>query len=175
MPPWGSPTQFRISYDATGAVYDGTVFHADTFQQTLSGSYRRSLFRDTLFVGIALADQSTTESGNAFLNTFDASPSFEWFLTPEGSAEVNYDFTRLDYFIRAATRRNPDADRHTVNVKFHFYPTPQLRGDIPESEDVLGDILRQTLERARRSATPQCLIMASVQITGTKPIGHRSA
>ena len=147
-PTVGSPNQFVFSYDATGAVYEGTVFNADALQQTLAGNYRRSVLHDTVFLGLGFQDQFTTEYGNAFLNTVDVTPSFEWFMLPQYSIEGSYDFTRLDYFIHPNARRNPDANRSTVNAKFHFYPTPQLRGEIPESEDVLGDILRQTLQRA---------------------------
>jgi len=144
----GSPTQFKFAYDLTGAVYDGTVFNADALQQTVSASYRRSLFHDSLWVGVALKDQLTVEHGEAFLNTLDASPSAEWFLTPQMSLEANYDYTRMGYFIRVGSRVNPDANRHTANAKFHFYSFPQQRGDIPESPDQLGDILRATLARA---------------------------
>ena len=148
MPNIGSPTQIQFGYDATGAVYEGTVFNADVFQQTISGSYRRSIFNDSLFLGFLLDDQFTTEYGNAFLNTFDVGPSIEWFMLSQFSAEASYDFTRLDYFMHTAIKRDPDANRHTFNVKAHFYPTPQVRGDVPESADQLGDILRESLKRA---------------------------
>jgi hypothetical protein len=147
-PTVGSPNQFRFSYDATGTVYDGTVLNADTFQQTFAASYRRSLLHDMVFVGVGFQNQFTTEYGNAFLDTVDVSPSVEWFMLPQASAEVNYDYTLMGYFIHPVTKRDPNADRNTVNAKFHFYPTPQLRGEIPEAEDVLGDILRQSLQRA---------------------------
>jgi hypothetical protein len=148
-PTVGSPTQFQFAYDTTAAAYEGTVFKADPFQQTLSGSYRRSLFNDSLFVGFALNDQFTLEHGEAFLNTFDASPSVEWFVAPQESIEVSYDYTRLGYFINhIGVPEDPDANRHTINTRFHFYSFPQLRGDIPESPDQLGDILRATLRRA---------------------------
>jgi hypothetical protein len=147
-PTVGSVNQIRFSYDATGAIYDGTVFNADTFQQTGVASYRRNALHDTVFLGFTLKDQFTTEYGNAFLNTLDAIPSVEWLMIPQASIEGRYDITRFDYFIRPITVRNPDAVRSTVNAEFHFYPTPQVRGPIPEAEDVLGDILRQTLHRA---------------------------
>jgi hypothetical protein len=147
-PTVGSPTQVRLTYDVTAAAYEGTTFKADTIQQTVSGSYRRSLFHDQLFVGVQLEDQFTMEHGEALLNTFDGIPSVEWFLTPQASVEANYDYTRMGYLIRITNRRNPEADRHTANVKFHFYSFPQQRGDIPESPDQLSDILRATLRRA---------------------------
>jgi hypothetical protein len=146
-PTVGSVNTFKFSYDATGAVYDGTVFNADTFQQTIAGSYRRSVLHDTVYLGLSFNDQFTTEYGNAFLNTLDVVPSVEWFMLPQASAEVDYDLTRFDYFIRPVIQRNPDSIRNTINAKFHFYPTPQVRGPIPESPDVLGDILRQSLNR----------------------------
>jgi len=147
-PTVGSPTQIKFSYDATGAVYDGTVFNADTFQQTFATSYRRSLFHETLYVGVGLKDQFTTEYGNAFLNTLDVTPGVEWFMIPQASLEGSYDLTRLDYFMHNGLHKSPDAVRNTVNAQFHFYPTPNVRGPIPESDDVLGDILRQSLHRA---------------------------
>jgi hypothetical protein len=144
----GSPTQFRFDYDLTGAVYDGTVPNADVLQQTVSGSYRRSLFHDSLYFNFGLKDQLTLEHGEAFLNTLDASPGLEWFLAPQISAEVNYDYARMGYFIRVAAPRDPDANRNTVNTKLHFYSFPQQRGPVPESPDQLGDILRAALNRA---------------------------
>jgi hypothetical protein len=143
----GQPTQFQFAYDFTGAIYDGGVLNADTTQQTLSGSYRRRLFHDQLALGVIFDDQFTTEHGVAFLNTFDISPSIEWFLTPQLSLEANYDYTRLDFLFRKQPRRSPDSNRHTVNTKFHFYSFPQQRGEIPESPDQLGDILRAALSR----------------------------
>jgi hypothetical protein len=147
-PTVGSPTQFRLDYDLTGAVYDGTVLNADVLQQTVGGTYRRSLFHDSLVVGFGLKDQFTMEHGSAFLNTLDAVPGLEWFVTPQVSLEANYDYTRMGYFIKVNPRRNPDANRSTVNTKLHFYSFPQQRGDVPESPDQLGDILRAVLRRA---------------------------
>jgi hypothetical protein len=146
-PNLGSPTQFQFAYDLTGAVYGGTTFEADTLQQTLSATYHRWLFHDTVVVGVAFDDQYTTEHAESFLNSFDATPSVEWLFTPQLSLEANYEYSRMDYFIHAVPRRDPTSNRSTVNTKFHFYSLPQVRGDIPESPDQLGDILRATLSR----------------------------
>jgi hypothetical protein len=146
-PNLGSPTQFQFAYDLTGAIYDGTTFEADTLQQTLSASYHRYLFNDSIIAGFMLDDQFTTEHAQAFLNTVDALPSVEWLFTPQMSLEASYEYSHLDYYIHVVQRRNPDASRNTVNTKFHFYSLPQVRGDIPDSPDQLGDILRATLNR----------------------------
>jgi hypothetical protein len=146
-PTIGSVNQFRLDYDATGAIYDGTVFNADTFQQTATGSYRRSALHDTVALGVVGKDQFTTEYGNAFLNTLEIEPFVEWFALPQTSVEANYDLTRFDYFIRPGIKKNPDSVRNTVNAEFHFYPIPQIRGPIPDAEDVLTDILRQSFHR----------------------------
>lgn len=150
--PWdptvGSPNEFRLSYDFTGAVYDGTVPDADVTQQTLAWSYRRSLFDDRVFLKLSIQDQFTMEHGSATLNTLDCIPSMEWFFYPQASIEVNYDYTDLLFYQPVVGRRDENADRSTINLKVHLYPTPQVRGEIPESPDVLGDILRQTLYRA---------------------------
>ncbi len=147
-PTVGSPNQFKISYDLTGAIYEGQVHNADAVQQTLNWSYRRNLFDDRVFLGLAIADQFTIIHGEPVLNTLDAIPSAEWLLTPQVSAEVNYDYTSLSFFRDTIDLKSMDADRSTVNLKLHLYPTPQVRGPIPDSPDVLGDILRQTLSRA---------------------------
>jgi hypothetical protein len=147
-PTVGSPNQFRISYDLTGAVYSGQVKEADALQQTLAWSYRRSLFNDRVFLGLAITDQFTMEHGSAILNTLDAIPSVEWFFYPQASVEINYDYTDLTFFPDSLRYQDPNSDRSTVNLKLHLYPTPQVRGPIPDSPDVLGDILRQTLKRA---------------------------
>ena len=147
-PTVGSPTQFKFAYDAAAVIYDGNVFNANSLQQTASASYRRSLFQDSLYIGFAFNDQFSTEHGDPFLNTVDAIPSLEWFMVPQASVEVVYDYTNLEYYIRASQLTNPDADRNTISAKFHYYPTPHQRGPIPDSEDVLGDILRQSLTRA---------------------------
>jgi hypothetical protein len=147
-PTVGSPNQFKLSYDITGAVYEGQVGSADAIQQTLNWSYRRNLFNDRVFIGMGIADQFTVQHGEAIANSFDAIPSAEWLMIPQTSVEVSYDYTNFSFFRAAADRKSMDTDRHTVNLKLHLYATPQVRGPIPESPDVLGDILRQTLYRA---------------------------
>jgi hypothetical protein len=106
------------------------------------------LFQDRVFLGLAIEDQFTMQHGSAVLNTVDAIPSLEWFFYPQASIEVNYDYTSLTFFPNALRVTDPNSDRSTVNLKLHLYPTPQVRGPIPESPDVLGDFLRQSLTRA---------------------------
>jgi hypothetical protein len=144
----GSPNQFRLSYDATGAVYEGPVDDADVLQQTLAWSYRRNLFSDHVFLGIQVKDQFTMVHGASLLNTLDAGPSVEWLVIPQASIEFNYDYTSFSFFPPVIRARDQESDRHTINIEGHLYPTPQVRGPIPESPDVLGDILRSTLSRA---------------------------
>jgi hypothetical protein len=147
-PTVGSPNQFRLTYDATGAVYEGTVKDADVLQQTLAWSYRRNLFSDRVFLTMQVKEQFTALHGAALLNTLDAGPGVEWLIVPQASVEFNYDYTSFSFFPPVVRRRDPESDRHTINIEGHLYPTPQVRGPIPESPDVLGDILRETFTRA---------------------------
>ncbi len=144
----GHPGEIELYYDVVGAFYSGPVFKANTVQQTLGTSMHRSLSDNTIVLHLAADDQFTVEHDQAFLNTVDVAPSVEIFPVPRSSVELGYDYARLDYAIRTRIHKNPDANRHTINLKYHFYPTPQKAGTPEESPDQLGDILRQSLRRA---------------------------
>ncbi len=144
----GHPGEIKVYYDAVGAIYSGQVFKADTLQQTVGSTFHRRLWDNTVVLGMLIDDQFTMEHGDGILNTFDVAPSAEIFLLPQSSVEIGYAYARLDYELRTELIKDPDANRHTISAQYHFYPTPQKAGPVPESPDVLGDILRQSLHRA---------------------------
>jgi hypothetical protein len=149
-PGLGGSTNFLFSYDATGALYEGTVKQADVFQQTATGSVRHGMFDDTLILSALLQDQFTVAHGTAFLNTVDVVPSVETFWCPQFSTQITYDYTRFNYFFHVDKKsHDPNADRHTLMGYLHFYTAPQRRGlESGEPRDQLSAILRRLLSRA---------------------------
>jgi hypothetical protein len=145
-PTVGSKTEFYFSYDGTGVVYSGKENDGDAFQQTLTGNVRHNLFDDTVILKWDFNDQFTMLHGSAFLNTFETRPSVESLLTRQTSVEFGYDYTNFQYYIPVRPVRNPDADRSTFQFQFHFYTFPQQRGPVPDSPDVLTDILRDSFK-----------------------------
>jgi hypothetical protein len=144
---WGGPTDFLFSMDVNGALYEGNVKQANVLQTTATGSLKH-VFSNTVTTSLLLQDQYTVEHGYSFLNTFDVAPSMELFWLPRLSTELEYDFTRLDYFFKPTPNpQDPTASRNTLSAYFHFYSKPQY-GPMGPSPDRLTDILRTLLDRA---------------------------
>ena len=145
----GQPLRATFAYNLLGAAYEGQVQNADTLQQNLSGSVRQTLFDGTIVLSSSLADGFTMEHGSAFLDTFDAGATGEFFFLPQASVETGYDFTHLQYFYKPTdVNQKPTADRNTFVAKAHLYTLPQRRGaTVAEAPDVLTEILRATLRR----------------------------
>ena len=146
----GQPLRATFAYDVLGAAYEGQAEAADTLQQNLASSVRQTLFDNSIVVSAALSDSFTMLHGEAFLDTFDAGATGEFFFLPQASIETGFNYTHFQYFFRAILpAQKPTADRDTFVAKIHLYPLPQRRGaEVPEAPDVLTEILRATLRRA---------------------------
>ncbi len=145
----GQPLRATFAYSALGAFYEGQVQNADTLQQNLSASVRQTLFGGTIVMSSTLVDSFTMEHGSAFLDTFDAGATGEFFFLPQASIETGYDFTHFQYFFTATNEnQKPTADRNTFIAKAHLYTLPQRLGaTIEEAPDLLTEILRAAIRR----------------------------
>ena len=145
----GQPLRATFAYSALGAVYEGQTQNADTLQQNLSASVRQTLFANSIVLSSTLGDAFTMEHGSAFLDTFDAGATGEFFFLPQASIEAGYDYAHLQYFFTAILpAQKPTADRDTFVAKGHLYTLSQRRGaTIDEAPDQLTEILRGMLRR----------------------------
>lgn len=143
----GNPLGATFGYDMVGALYDGTVEQAQSLQQTVSASVYHSLADDTIRLNALFDDQFSFTHGKSFLNSIDVHPAVQFFFVPNISIEAGYQFTDFDYFFPLETdKQDPDADRHTASFAVHLFPLPQPAGSpVPDSPDVLTDILRRSL------------------------------
>jgi hypothetical protein len=146
----GDPTIFDVGYDATGAVYKGTVKQGDNLQQTVSAGAQHKMFNDAFVFSGGFRDQFTIDHGTAFLNAIDLSTGGEVFWFPQLSTELSYRYSHLDfYFPDVVKQQDPDANRDVLSLAMHLFPLPQTRNaTVGESPDLLTDFLRSSLRSA---------------------------
>jgi hypothetical protein len=148
--PNGNPLGATFGYDIAGAFYGGQIKQADGIGQTLSATVFHSLANDTIRLSVLGQDQFTSQHGKSYLNSIDARPDVQFFFLPNVSIDAAYQYTSFDYFFPLLINaQDPDASRSTASFALHLFPLPQPAGSpVPESPDVLTDILRRSLHSA---------------------------